>query len=96
MEMTLKKMKLDYRNRADLCALDEIRDALLTRRDDVEYVDLLVDTERFAAKAKLYADIIGLRATVSRKSTHWETRIYPPECQLKRLDPTNRTEGALE
>lgn len=85
MEIKNQAVTLDYRGRSDHAILDEIRELLLTKREDVQKVVALVDTGKFARKILVYAEITGLLAHMFEKQGFWVVTLYPPSCNAGKV-----------
>ena len=72
---------IDYRGRPDLSVLDELRELLLTRREDVYRVDVYVDSEKFAKKIETYANVVECPCDTHEKDGSWVVSISPPMCK---------------
>lgn len=82
METNERRVVLDYRGRNDHGILDEVRDFLLTKRDDIAVVEARVDTKKFADKIVLYSQIVGCSAHVSKCGKYWKIDLTPPSCKI--------------
>ena len=73
---------LDYRGKRSHGVFNDLRELVLNKRADVDEVNVLVDTERFARKIELYAAITKRRYNVEKKDDHWSVVVVRPACEV--------------